>query len=162
MCHVQSELTHKVRARQLGYYLFWNLRSNSNDLGLTEESVTCTARDAGLRHTDSVWQLFDRNSDCEATLDEVVQSVEDVYNNRRSLARTLVDNQTVVAQVEGAIYATLCVVLLFIVVAIFDANSLQRTWTGLSASLLSFSFIFGNSIRTVRRLVDDRRRLRLY
>ena len=46
-----------------------------------------------------------------------------------------------------AIYITLLIVLAFVVLAIFDTNRLQRTWTGLSASLLSFSFIFGNSIR---------------
>jgi hypothetical protein len=54
-------------------------------------------------------------------------------------------------QVERAIYITLMVICVFIVVAIFDAGSLQRTWTGLSAGLLSFSFIFGNSIRQVWR-----------
>ena len=50
---------------------------------------------------------------------------------------------------ERAIYITLMVILVLVVVAIFDAAALQRTWTGLSAGLLSFSFIFGNSIRQV-------------
>jgi hypothetical protein len=72
-----------------------------------------------------------------------------VYVNRKSLASTLQDSQTVVAQVESAVYVTLIIVLAFVSLAIFDTNSLQRTWTGLSASLISFSFIFGNSIRQV-------------
>jgi inner membrane protein involved in colicin E2 resistance len=72
-----------------------------------------------------------------------------VYEKRKSLALTLKDSQTVVAQVERAVYVTLLIILAFVALAIFDTNSLQRTWTGLSASLISFSFIFGNSIRQV-------------
>jgi hypothetical protein len=72
-----------------------------------------------------------------------------VYDHRKTLAMTLLDNQTVVRQVEQAIYATFLIVLAFVTLAIFDTKSLQRTWTGLSAGLLSFSFIFGNSIRQV-------------
>lgn len=146
---VQTDLTNKIGARQLGYYLFWNLRCEKDSLGLSEDSVVAAAKCAGLKHHESAWNLFDRNGDKEATLDEVVTSVEEVYNNRRSLAQTLLDNQTVVSQVERAIYITLMIVLLFVIVAIFDAGSLQRTWTGLSAGLLSFSFIFGNSIKQV-------------
>jgi hypothetical protein len=56
-------------------------------------------------------------------------------------------------QVERAIYITLMVIFVLVTVAIFDAESLARTWTGLSAGLLSFSFIFGNSIRQVLPLV---------
>lgn len=73
-----------------------------------------------------------------------------VYNRRKSLALTLQDSQTVVKQVEQAIYFTLLIVLAFVTLAVFEEGSLQRTWTGLSAGLLSFSFIFGNSIRQVR------------
>ena len=48
---------------------------------------------------------------------------------------------------ENAVGVALMVVLVFIVVAIFDGATVQRTWTALSATFLSFSFIFGNSIR---------------
>lgn len=50
---------------------------------------------------------------------------------------------------ENAVGVALMVVLVFIVVAIFDGATVQRTWTALSAAFLSFSFIFGNSIRQV-------------
>jgi hypothetical protein len=147
-------LRNKMSARQLGYYLFWNLRSFDSGLGLSESDVKATAEQAGLRYQDSAWALLDRNSDSFATLNEVLDSVEQVYDNRKALARTLVDSQTVVAQVERAIYSTLMVVLAFVSVAIWDAGSLQRTWTALSAGLLSFSFVFGNSIRQVPPLLN--------
>ena len=50
---------------------------------------------------------------------------------------------------ENAVGVALMVVLVFIVVAIFDGATVQRAWTALSAAFLSFSFIFGNSIRQV-------------
>jgi hypothetical protein len=50
---------------------------------------------------------------------------------------------------ETAAGFALMVVLIFLVVAIFDGATVQRTWTALSAAFLSFSFIFGNSIRQV-------------
>ena len=157
---MQSEVADRISARQLGYYLFWNLRSKSDFLGLSEASVLSSARAAGLKHTDTVWELLDRNGDKEATLDEVVAAVEDVYTNRRSLARSLADSQSAVAQVETAIYVTLLILLLFITAAVFDAGGLQSTWPGLSATLLSFSFIFGNSIRQVLPLSQVERSAR--
>ena len=147
---MQDDVTNKVAARQLGYYLFWNLRANASGLALSNADVCEAAYNAGLKHADSAWQLLDRNGDSEASLDEVVHAVEDVYSNRRSLAATLQDNQTVVAQVERLIWAALIVLLVFVAFAIFDAGALASTWPGLSAGLLSFSFIFSNSIRTVR------------
>jgi hypothetical protein len=133
----------------MAYFLFWNLRTDTSGLTVTQADVEGSAEKAGLKYTDSAWALLDRNNDAEVSFDEVVNAVEEVFDNRRTLAATLRDNQTVVAQVERLIWLTLVVILLFIIAAIFDAGSVQRTWTGLSAGLLSFSFIFGNSIRTV-------------
>jgi hypothetical protein len=76
-----------------------------------------------------------------------------VFDNRDNLLRTLRDNETVVSQVEIAIGILFFVVWLFITAAIFDGGAVQRTWTALSAGLLSFSFIFGNSIREVLSFV---------
>jgi hypothetical protein len=97
---VVQMLKNKISARQLGYYLFWNLRSATSGLALTREDVYSTAQRAGLRHQDSAWTLLDRNGDTFATMDEVLDSVEAVYANRKALARTLVDSQTVVGQVR--------------------------------------------------------------
>jgi hypothetical protein len=72
-----------------------------------------------------------------------------VFENRHNLLRTLRDSETVVAQVELVIGIVLFIIWLFITAAIFDGEAVQRTWTALSAGLLSFSFIFGNSIREV-------------
>lgn len=73
-----------------------------------------------------------------------------MFDNRDSLLRTLRDNETVVAQVEIAIGILFFIIWMFTTAAIFNGEAVQQTWTALSAGLLSFSFIFGNSIREVR------------
>lgn len=98
---MQVDVSNKIGAQQLGYYLFFNLRKHNEGLGLTEDDVLSSAKDAGIRRRESAWHLFDRNSDSEATLDEVISSVEEVFDNRRTLTKTLSDNQTVITQARA-------------------------------------------------------------
>jgi hypothetical protein len=144
------QVADNVAARKLGYYIFWNLRQEQSGLAVAEAEVKEAAARAGIKYVDAAWELFDRNCDSSATLEEILESVQQVFQNRDSLLHTLKDNETVVSQVEAAIGTTLFIVWLFISAAIFDPVAVQRTWTALSAGLLSFSFIFGNSIREVR------------
>ena len=72
-----------------------------------------------------------------------------MFRMRKNLARTLLDTQSVVARVGNAMSVLLWLVLLFVFVAIFDVQTFRSTWQALSAGLLAFSFVFGNSIRQV-------------
>lgn len=182
---VQDDRQNRLAARQLGYSLFWCLRGEvSSGLSLNQQDFVSAATKVGIKQPLTAWNLLDRNGDNQATLEEVISGVEQVflyssfcspfriirvlapsrtfsthqscclqvYDNRATLFLTLRDSQTVVSQVERAIYVSLLVLLAFVSLAIFDIGTLQRTWTGLSAGLLSFSFIFGNSIRQVQSL----------
>lgn len=78
LCALQEEIKDTVAARRLGYYIFWNLQKGSK-LAVTEEEVKAAAKRAGLKRSQSAWQLFDRNCDSSATLEEVVGGVEQVW-----------------------------------------------------------------------------------
>jgi hypothetical protein len=145
---LQEDLNNSIAARMLGYYIFWNLRSPSEGINLSEASVSSVAQSAGL-NPDTTWRLLSNSYSRSTSLEDVVDSVEGVYKERKQLAAALASNQTVVHEVESAIWVALMVVLIFVTVAVFDGNTVQRTWTALSAAFLSFSFIFGNSIRQV-------------
>ena len=54
------------------------LRETNVGLTLSQEEVTQRAKLAGIKHTETAWQLLDRNGDNEVTLEEVVTSVEHV------------------------------------------------------------------------------------
>jgi hypothetical protein len=75
---LQTSIKDKVSAKKLGYYIFWNLRKEDSGMAVDEAEVKEAASRAGIRHTDTAWQLFDRNCDQSATLEEVVGSVEHV------------------------------------------------------------------------------------
>jgi small-conductance mechanosensitive channel len=136
----------QVHTWKLGYYLFWNLRNPRRTMpGLSRADVYAVARRIQMP-AHSAWMLMDHNGDQRVTMDEVVRSVEQVYNNRTILARSLAESQTVVGQVQNIIHAFLLVVLAFVTVAIVIPGGIAKVWTSMSAGLLSFSFIFGNSI----------------
>lgn len=76
---MQGNITDSVSARKLGYYIFWNLRQgDTSGLAVDEAEVKEAASRAGIKHTDTAWELFDRNCDNAATLEEIVGSVETV------------------------------------------------------------------------------------
>jgi hypothetical protein len=49
---------------------------------LTEQDVIKRADDMGVCNSNMAWKLLDRNGDLEATLEEVMQSVEEVRINK--------------------------------------------------------------------------------
>lgn len=75
-----------MSARQLGYYIFFNLRQQDSGLAIRKHEVDEAAAAAGLRHVATAWELFDRNSDACATMEEVVDGVQQV--RRRSPTAT--------------------------------------------------------------------------
>lgn len=74
----QGTLHDLSAARQLGYYIFWNLRGPNSLLGLAEQDVKNRAKDMGVCNANLAWELVDRNGGLEATLEEVLQSCEEV------------------------------------------------------------------------------------
>eukprot|EP00892_Ulva_mutabilis_P002302 jgi/Ulvmu1/12072/UM083_0085.1 len=141
-------LRNRAHVRQLGYWMFFNLRQTSVGVGLAERDVRRAAQQMRLNENKS-WALLSRGATATATLEEVLGALEDVYAQRKQLSRALANNQTVVQQVETALGVVLAIVWVFVAAAIFDPGTVQVTWTALSAVFLSMSFIFGNAVRQV-------------
>lgn len=75
---MQKTIEDSLSARQLGYYIFFNLRQQDSRLAIQKHEVEEAASAAGLRHLATAWELFDRNSDDCATLEEVIDGVQQV------------------------------------------------------------------------------------
>ena len=74
---LQDSLENRQAARQLGYYLFWFLRSYATtSVALHHEEVIERVTAAGLPHPERAWALLDRNGDNSVTLEEVISAVE--------------------------------------------------------------------------------------
>jgi hypothetical protein len=76
---LQHALENRIAARHLGYCLFWNLRGEHSAISLAEPDVLLSAELAGIKNRESAWNLLDRSGDKEATLEEVITSVEQVH-----------------------------------------------------------------------------------
>jgi hypothetical protein len=92
-------MKNKSSAKKLGYYLFWNIRSQG--LAVTSQDLQEVAMRSGLRHQETARKLFDRNEDDFITMDEIITSVEQVYNNRKYLTRSIKDSHTGTALQPG-------------------------------------------------------------
>lgn len=144
-------------ARQLGYLMFFRLKRDDAALTISERAMHQAEKDADLRNAHT-WRLFNRDGDLSSTLQEFMDGAERVYCAREMLAKTLSGNVAVLRQVGRGIGIVLAIVWVFLAAWLVDPDAVQRTWTALSAGLLSFSFIFSNTIREVRhaslRLLD--------
>lgn len=144
---IQEAVDSPQSAWLLGYVLFFRLKRKT-DLIITEADVT-DAEKASNVQKPYLWRLIDRDGGRFATLPELMEGSEELFHERQAFARMLTGNVSVVRQVETVLAVVLLIVWVFIAAWIFDPGAVQRTWTALSAGLLSFSFIFSSTIREV-------------
>lgn len=62
----------------LGYYIFFNMRQPDSGLAIEKHEVQEAASMAGMHYDAAAWELFDRNNDDCATLEEVMDAVQEV------------------------------------------------------------------------------------
>lgn len=144
------EVITSTDAWKLGYFVFWNLRTPLVMRPmLSREDVLGAAESACIPNKAVAWKILDRNGDSCVTVDEVISSIVDVFQARKGLARSMSDSCDVVGQAQRILYIVLMAVLLFVGIGILVPGALPKVWAGISAALLSLSFVFGNSIREV-------------
>lgn len=137
-------------AWELGYVMFWNLRRPGSLRPYLRRSDVYVAADCcGLGHKGAAWSLLDRDGNQHVSMVEVVNSVDAVHRNRKSIAKILLDSQSVVGQVQKLLHLVLLLALLVTSVVVLAPVSAGRVWTGITAALLGVGFVFGNSIQQI-------------
>lgn len=128
--------------------MFFNLKDNAAHLTITEEEVQAVEKSTGLEYT-SLWHLFDRDGDHCATLPEFMDGTKRMLDERQICSKMISTKAAAVRQIEEAVAGLLLIVWVFIAAAVFFPKEMLSIWTALSAGLLSFSFIFSNTVREV-------------
>lgn len=82
----------------------------------------------------------------DVTPAQLVRRLTDARECAR-LHHVLFDHASVINEVEGVLRALFIGVIGFVALALFNAASFSHVWTGLSAVLIAFCFVFGNSLR---------------
>ena len=140
-----SDVETEGEARKFAYYLFWNLSSDPERDYIVVEDLR------ELVPAESVQEAFgvlDRDDSGQATLEEIQESVSEVFQERRNLAETLKDTRNIVGRLDWIFCVILQILNCFIILAIFDAN-VKQIWLTFSSAIILFSFVFSSSLRSL-------------
>ena len=134
-------------ANRVGEYLYLRL----NDLNpLYRRGVPQSRLEEILEPDDAAeaFQLLDADGNGIITKDDCVDTVVAIYQDRKNLAKSLSDVRSITAVLETLIGIVLHVIFVFFYLLIFEAD-IGQLWISFSGIVLAFSFIFGNSVRSV-------------
>lgn len=141
-----DEVNSSREAKQLAFYLFWNVRPPDNN----RQHVTLEDLNDFLPPDKAAAALatLDVDHDGAVSLHDMRDAVLQIYNERKHLAFTLADAKSVVARLETllAVAAHAAAALLYLLIFRVDVG---RVWLTFSSCLLAFVFVFGNNIRNV-------------
>jgi small-conductance mechanosensitive channel len=99
------------------------------------------AREA-FKHFD-----FDGNGDI--TRQEFRDGVQRIFRERRALATSLKDASSAVGKLDGVLIGIALIIMIFIWLLIFNGDNTVANIAPLSTFVVGFSFIFGNSAKTL-------------
>lgn len=134
-----------LSARRMAKKLFNAVGHHRNSL-VAEDfepffNSTEEAREA-FKHFD-----FDGNGD--VTRQEFRDGVQRIFRERRALATSLKDASSAVRKLDGVLLGVALIIMIFIWLLIFNGNNTVANIAPLSTFVVGFSFIFGNSAKTL-------------
>ncbi|CAE6495620.1 unnamed protein product, partial [Rhizoctonia solani] len=93
--------------------------------------------------------LFDRDGNGDISKKEMRESVQRIYRERKALTASLKDMSAVVAKLDGVLLSLALILILFICLLIFNRSNTLASLVPMATIILGFSFIFGNSAKTL-------------
>ncbi|GFR52225.1 hypothetical protein Agub_g14676, partial [Astrephomene gubernaculifera] len=110
------------------------------------------ARAARLRSAEEAarkaFAVFDTDGNGEVSRSEVRQAVVNIYKERRNMARSLQDTETIVQSLEFGIGGVIHFVFAAVYLLIWGVDLLTGFST-FSATVLALTFVFGNSVKNM-------------
>ncbi|UZJ55845.1 hypothetical protein CBS101457_005165 [Exobasidium rhododendri] len=135
----------QLSARKLAKKLFTALGHNRETL-VAEDFypffATPEEAQAAFKHFDA-----DNNGDISKT--EMRDAVQRIYREKRALATSIKDMSSAVSKLDGVLLGIALVVIVFIWLLIFNGDNTVANIAPLSTFVVGFSFIFGNSAKTL-------------
>ncbi|KAG9091833.1 hypothetical protein FS749_016196 [Ceratobasidium sp. UAMH 11750] len=135
-------------ARRLARTLFENL--GNVDPGRKELTVEDfypffkTEEDA-----KAAFNIFDKDGNGDISKKEMREAVQRIYRERKALTASLKDMGSVVQKLDGVLLAVALVLILFVCLLIFNRSNTIASLVPMATIILGFSFIFGNSAKTL-------------
>ncbi|KAK9829569.1 hypothetical protein WJX72_006541 [[Myrmecia] bisecta] len=143
--HASNDVSSQSEAKKLAFYIFWNVKSKHDRNHVVKEDFhPFLSKD----RIDEAFETLDLDKDGKISLGDMRDSVLKIYQNRKNLALTLKDTKTVVGKLERIFGGCIHFLFVFFYLTIWGVD-LSKVWFTTSSMLLSFVFVFGNSIRSV-------------
>ncbi|PWN42555.1 hypothetical protein IE81DRAFT_323312 [Ceraceosorus guamensis] len=132
-------------ARKLARKLFYNLGHHRDSL-VAEDfypyfKTTEEAREA--------FGFFDADNNGDISKAEMRDAVQRIYREKRALAVSLRDMGSAVSKLDGVLMFLGLIIMVFIWLLIFNRDSTVANIVPLSTFVVGFSFVFGNSAKTI-------------
>lgn len=92
---------------------------------------------------------FDADGNGDISRKEFRDGVQRIFRERRSLATSLKDASSAVRKLDGVLLGVVLIIVIFIWLLIFNGDNTVANIAPLSTFVVGFSFIFGNSAKTL-------------
>ncbi|CAE6438170.1 unnamed protein product [Rhizoctonia solani] len=135
-------------ARRLARDLFENLANvDANRKELTVEDFYPFFKTEDDART--AFSLFDKDGNGDISKKEMREAVQRIYRERKALTASLKDMSSAVGKLDGVLIALALIVILFICLLIFNRSNTLASLVPIATIILGFSFVFGNSAKTL-------------
>jgi len=92
---------------------------------------------------------FDKDDNGDISKKEMREAVQRIYRERKALSASLKDMSSAVSKLDGVMMAVATIIIVFICLLIFNGTEDVSALVPLATIVLGFSFVFGNSAKTL-------------
>ncbi|TDL20127.1 hypothetical protein BD410DRAFT_821919 [Rickenella mellea] len=98
---------------------------------------------------ETAFAVFDKDNNGDITKKEMREAVQRIYRDRRALTSSLKDVGSAVAKLDAVLVFVALTAVFFLCLLIFNPSHTIQSLVPLATIILGFSFIFGNSAKTL-------------
>ncbi|KAG9007169.1 hypothetical protein FRB94_014552 [Tulasnella sp. JGI-2019a] len=95
------------------------------------------------------FSLFDQDDNGDISKKEMREAVQRIYRERKALSASLKDMSSAVAKLDAVMVGIGLIIIIFICIFVFNPTDSLTSLIPLATIVLGFSFVFGNSAKTV-------------
>lgn len=140
-----QQLGSQQSARKLAKKLFTNLAYHKKTL-VADDFIPYFKTEAEAREAFS---FFDADRNGDISKNEMREAVQRIYRERRALSTSLKDMSSAISKLDLVLMSIGLIIVVFIWLLIFNRNATVANIVPLSTFVVGFSFVFGNSAKTI-------------
>ena len=139
-----SEVKDEGAAKQLAFYIFWNVMEDRSRDFLLQSDI---AHFLPEKDVDAAFRMLDSDGDGKPTWSECREAVTRIFKQRQTLTSALNDTGSIIGTLHVILLALIQVVSSFFYLLVWEVD-VGHVWVSFTSVILAFTFVFGQSVRT--------------